>query len=148
MLLPCKTTVIVTLTFAELPKKFSEFYRSRHFVTIIDVTDILDNSSCLRRPNAQRSGEWICLHLQTVELNVAVPWSSSPANAVRFLVWDFGQCPGYRLQILQFAIVQILSWWIYDRTVRTALLDPCWSERIQSASFKLFPFRTCTEFYA
>jgi N-acetyl-gamma-glutamylphosphate reductase len=70
MLLSCKTTVIVTLTFAELSKKFSEFYRSQPFIAIIDVTDILDNSYSWRRPNAKRPGEWISLRLQAVELDL------------------------------------------------------------------------------
>jgi hypothetical protein len=85
MLLSCKTAVIVTLTFAELSKKFSEFYRSRHFIAVIDVSDILDNYYNSKRPNAQRPGEWICLRLQVVELDLFVSRSSSPENAVRFL---------------------------------------------------------------
>jgi hypothetical protein len=73
MLLPCKITVIVTLTFAELPKKFSEFYRSRHFIAIIEMTAILDNYWSWKRQNVQRPGEWIYLRLQVIELDLFVP---------------------------------------------------------------------------
>jgi len=73
MLLNCKITVVFTLTFAELPKSFSEYYRIRHFIAIIGMTVILDNSYSWRRPNAQRSGEWNCLRLQAVEIVLFVP---------------------------------------------------------------------------